>query len=180
MRYPDSGGLTTEQRVKRERVRLQAADRFAQGATDAQVAREFRVSRMSANRWRRAFEAAGREGLLSKGPGGEVCRLDPGQVVELESVLEAGPVAQGWDDQCWTLSRVAEVVRRRFGVGYTPAGIWYLLRRAGWSWQAPSRRAAERDEQVIAAWKDEQWPIIKGPRPSWEHGSASKTRRPRP
>lgn len=58
MRYPDSGGLTAEQRVKREPVRLQAAGRFAQGATDAQVAREFRVSRMSANRWRRAFDVA--------------------------------------------------------------------------------------------------------------------------
>ncbi|WP_162794734.1 IS630 family transposase [Nonomuraea lactucae] len=38
----------------------------------------------------------------------------------------------------------------------------YLLHRLGWSWQPPSRRAAERDEQAIAAWKDEQWPIIKG------------------
>lgn len=82
MRYPDSGGLTAEPRMKRKLVRFQAADRFAKGATDAEVAREFRVSRMSANRWRRAFEAASREGLLSKGPGGEVCRLSPDQVAE--------------------------------------------------------------------------------------------------
>ncbi|MEV6985808.1 hypothetical protein AB0M95_31740 [Sphaerisporangium sp. NPDC051017] len=39
--------MTTEQRLRRERVRMQAADRFADGATDAQVAREFRVSWMS-------------------------------------------------------------------------------------------------------------------------------------
>ncbi|WP_396794169.1 helix-turn-helix domain-containing protein [Microbispora sp. H13382] len=41
---------------------MQAADRFADGASDAQVAREFRVSRMSANRWRRTLEDGGRRG----------------------------------------------------------------------------------------------------------------------
>ncbi len=35
----------------------------------------------------------------------------------------------GWDeDQCWTLARIAEVVRRRFGVEYTLAGLDLLGR----------------------------------------------------
>jgi transposase len=37
-----------------------------------------------------------------------------------------------------------------------------LLDRAGLSWQAPTQRAAERDEQKIAAWREESWPEIKG------------------
>ncbi|MEU8251414.1 helix-turn-helix domain-containing protein [Nonomuraea sp. NPDC048916] len=77
MRHPDGGGLTAEQRLRREQVRMRAADRFAEGATDAQVAREFRVSRMSANRWRRALENGGRQALVSRGcPCGEAgaCR----------------------------------------------------------------------------------------------------------
>ena len=72
---------------------------------------------MSANRWRRALAAGGRAALLSKGPGGGPCKLSPAQVRELEAVLEAGPAVWGWDeDQCWTLARIAEVVRRRFTV----------------------------------------------------------------
>nr|WP_236715048.1 helix-turn-helix domain-containing protein [Nonomuraea pusilla] len=51
---------------------MQAADRFAAGASDAQVAREFRLSRMSANRWQRALENGGRQALVSKGAGGGV------------------------------------------------------------------------------------------------------------
>ncbi|WTL62782.1 helix-turn-helix domain-containing protein [Streptosporangium sp. NBC_01495] len=62
MGCPDGGGLTAEQRSRREQVRMQAADRFAEGATDAQVARESRASRMSANRWRRALCSGGRQG----------------------------------------------------------------------------------------------------------------------
>ncbi|WP_456115247.1 helix-turn-helix domain-containing protein [Sphaerisporangium corydalis] len=72
------------------------------------------------------------------------------------------------------------MIRLRFGFSYTPAGVWYLLRWAGWSWQAPARRATERDESAIAAWKAEQWPVIKGPSRSWGLGSASRMRRARP
>ena len=93
---------------------------------------------MSANRWRRALAAGGRAALASKGPGGGPAKLTPAQVRELEAVLEAGPAAWGWDeDQCWTLARIAEVVRRRFGVTYTPAGLDLLLHRIGWSVQVP-------------------------------------------
>jgi transposase len=76
--------------------------------------------------------------LLSKGPGGGPAKLSPVQVRELETVLEAGPAACGWDeDQCWTLARIAEVVRRRFSVDYTLAGLDLLLHRLGWSVQVP-------------------------------------------
>src|SRR5438067_9210986 len=176
MRYAEGGGLTEAERARREQVRMEAADLIEAGAGDREVARRFRVSRMSANRWRRALAAGGRAALLSKGPGGGPCKLTPAQVRELETVLEAGPAVWGWDeDQCWTLARIAEVVRRRFKVEYTLAGLDLLLHRMGWSVQVPARQAAERDEAAIAAWKEATWPVIKGRRRTWAPGSASKT-----
>ena len=175
MRYADGGGLTAAERARREQVRLAAADLIEAGASDRVVAGRFRVSRMSANRWRRALAAGGRAALMSKGPGGGPCKLTPAQVGELEAVLEAGPAAWGWEDQCWTLARIAEVVRRRFGVEYTLAGLDLLLHRIGWSVQIPARQAAERDEAQIARWREEAWPVIKGRRRTWAPGFASKT-----
>jgi transposase len=175
MRYPDGGGLTAAEQARREQVRFAAADLIEAGASDREVARQFRVTRMSANRWRRALAAGGRAALASKGPGGGPCKLSPAQVRELEAVLEAGPAAQGWEDQCWTLARIAEVVWRRFKVEYTLAGLDLLLHRIGWSVQVPARRAAERDEAAIAAWREETWPVIKGRRRTWAPGFASKT-----
>jgi transposase len=65
------------------------------------------------------------------------------QVRELEAALDAGPAASGWDeDQRWTLARVAQVIRERFGAEYTLAGVAVLLHRIGWSVQVPARRAA--------------------------------------
>ncbi|WP_406368132.1 winged helix-turn-helix domain-containing protein [Streptomyces sp. NBC_01546] len=39
--------------------------------------------------------------------------------------------------------------------------VWRLLRRHGWSWQAPARRALERDEHAVELWKKEVWPQVK-------------------
>jgi len=46
-------------------------------------------------------------------------------------------------------------------VEYTLAGMDVLLHRLGWSVQVPARRAAERDEDKIARWREEIWPVIK-------------------
>jgi putative transposase len=162
MRYPDGGGLTA---AGRERVRLATAELIEAGASDREVARRFRVPRMSAIRWRRALAAGGGAALASKGAGGARCKLTPAQLRVLAVVLEAGPAAWGWDeDQCWKLARIAEVVRRRFGVEYTLAGLDLLPHRIGWSVQVPARQAAERDEAANAWWREETWPVVKGRR----------------
>lgn len=61
--------------------------------------------------------------------------------------LKAGPAAHGWvDDQRWTLARVADLVGRLFGVGYTLRGVSYLLRRIGSSscWMSSNTGATLR------------------------------------
>jgi Homeodomain-like domain len=74
LRYPDGGGLTAAERARLERVRFAAAELIEAGASDREVAKRFRVSRMSVNRWRRALAAGGRQALVSKGPGGARCK----------------------------------------------------------------------------------------------------------
>lgn len=134
--------LGAQEQARRERVRLAAADLIEAGASDREVAQEFGVSRPSVNRWRQVLAAGGRQALASKGAGGVRCKLSRPQLDELERVLEAGPAAFGWEaDQRWTLTRVAEVVRERFGVRYSLSGLHVLLQRIGWSIQVPSKQA---------------------------------------
>ena len=138
--------LGAEERTRRERMRLAAADLIEAGASDREVAQRFGVTPPSANRWRQVLAAGGRQALASKGAGGVRCKLSPAELDELVKVLEAGPAAFGWDaDQRWTLTRVAEVVRDRFGVRYSLSGLHVLLQRIGWSIQVPSREALAKD-----------------------------------
>jgi hypothetical protein len=88
-------------------------------------------------------------------------------------VLDAGPAACGYEVQCWTLTRIADLVWQRFGARYTLAGMDLLLHRIGWSVQVPARQAAERDEAAIAAWREETWPVIKERRRTWGRRGAT-------
>jgi transposase len=163
MRYPDGGGLTAAGRVRRESVRLQAAQMYEQDVSPVQVAHQLRVSTKSAYQWRRLWRAGGEAALASKGPGGAVCWLGAGQVARLRAALEGGPAAWGWgEDQRWTLARVATLIARLFHARYTLRGTSYLLHRLGYAPQVPIHRAAERDEKAIAAWKTTTWVKLRG------------------
>ena len=136
MRYAQGGGLTAEDRRRRELVRLAAVESFERRVPIADTATELRVSERSVQRWRRAWEAGGVPGLASKGQGAR-CRLDRDQLAELDRVLDAGPAASGWEDQRWTLARIRDLIDATFRVQYT-------LRRRGWTCQLGARRAVER------------------------------------
>jgi transposase len=57
---------------------------------------------------------------------------------------------------------VAALIGRPLHVRYTVRGATYLMRRLGYTPQVPAHRAAERDEQQIALWKETTWSEIKG------------------
>jgi putative transposase len=163
MRYPDGGGLTARARSRREQVRLEAAQMFAQDVDARQIARSLRVSTKSVYQWRRAWRSGGEAALASKGPGGGACKLGKDQLARLGAALDAGPAACGWDcDQRWTLARVAALVTRLFGVDYTLRGVSYLLHRLGSTPQIAAHRAAERDEDAIAEWRSQTWAKVRG------------------
>lgn len=149
-------------RVRREKVRIQAATMFTQSQTTAQIASELRVSEKSVRQWRRQWTAGGTEALASAGPGGSDCKLSADQLKQLAEILDDGPVVHGWDDARWTLARVAELIERRFAVTYTLRGVSYLLHRIGYSQQVPARRAIERDPAAIATWHRRRWPSVRG------------------
>src|SRR6266513_113437 len=121
MRYAQRGGYTPAEQQRRERLRLEAAERFARG----------------------------------------------------DGINEIAP------DLRWTLGRIKTLIGKLFHVGYTPEGVWKLMRRHGWSCQVPVRQALERDEEAVAVWKAEVWPDIKEWRATWAPTSASRTRQAR-
>lgn len=162
MRYPDGGGLSDQGRVKREAVRLQAAEWFAQDMPVAEIATRLRVTTNAVYVWRRQWRAGGPAALASKGPGGSPCRLDEQRQARLANALEQSPAAHGFgDDQRWTLARVSDLIARLFHIRYTLRGVSLLLHRMGFSPQVPAHRAIERDEDAILTWRRETWPAGK-------------------
>ena len=176
MRYGDGGGVDGTERVRREQVRQRAAELFAAGVPAVEVAQRLEVSTKSAYLWRRIWVAGGAQALASKGAAGPDPKLSDAQLARLKQRLDAGPAAAGYgDDERWTLARVVALIATMFHlrVGITTA--WQAMRRLGYTAQLPIHRAAERDEQAIAAWRRYQWPSLKESRQGAGRGSVSLT-----
>ncbi|WP_416529142.1 winged helix-turn-helix domain-containing protein [Streptomyces sp. HMX87] len=118
------------------------------------------MSVRSVQRWRRAWSQGGPEALTSKGPA-SLPLLSDELFAVLERELAKGPVAHGWPDQTWTLSRIKTLIGRRFHKSYTVQGVAALL---------------ERDEAAVAGWVKETWPSVEGPWRRSAPGSSSRTR----
>ena len=150
---------------ERERLqarRLRAAELFAAGVTQAEVARQLGVSAQAVSVWHRRWWAGGVEALHSRGPSGPAPRLSDQQLAEVEQALLKGATANGFTGELWTLDRIGLVIERLTGVRHHPAWVWALLHhRLGWTVQRPKRRAAERDQAAIDRWVKEDWPRIK-------------------
>jgi len=157
--------------------RMRAADLFRRGKTQAEVAAALGVSREAASQWYRAWNSGGRQALAGAGRAGRLPRLSDDQVADIEAALLAGPQANGFATELWTLARVADVIEAMTGVRYSQTQTWEILRkRLGWTRQRPARRAVERDDEAIATWVKQEWPRIKKAPAAGEPGSSSKTR----
>ncbi|MER8062735.1 MULTISPECIES: winged helix-turn-helix domain-containing protein [unclassified Streptomyces] len=175
MRYPDGGGLSAERRAFRERIRLQASERFAAGEKTAVIAKDLRVSVRPVERWRRAWREGGMEALRSAGQANSSTITDA-QFAVLEEELGKGPPAHGFEDERWTLARVQTALRRRLRLSLSVTTVWRLLKRHSWPWQTPARRALERHEHAVELWKKEVWPRVRASRRRPRRGSSSRTK----
>jgi transposase len=151
-----------QERERLQARRLGAAELFAIGVRQAEVARQLGVSPQTVSVWHARWRAGGLDGLRSRGPTGPAPKVSDTQLAEVEDALLEGATANGFTGELWTLDRIATVIERLTGVRHHPAHVWALLHhRLGWSVQRPTRRAAERDQADIDRWVKERWPKIK-------------------
>lgn len=150
-----------------EARRLKAVEMLNSGRGYHEVARILKTAISSLVRWMQAYRRAGKKGLRPRPTPGRPPRLSRQQKKALARLLLRGAVAAGYENELWTLPRIAEQIRRHFGVRYHTAHIGKLLRGMGWSCQKPERRAPQRDEEAIEQWKRQDWPHRKKRGTTW-------------
>jgi transposase len=143
-----------------ERRRRHAVSLLRQGESPTVVARMLGVHRVTLYHWLRQDQRPG--GLAAKPHRGQPPRLSDAQLRQLEPLLLQGAKAHGWPNDLWTCRRIAELIRRRFGVTYHPDHVGrFLHTRLRWSCQKPRRRARERADAEIDFWTRHEFPRIR-------------------
>jgi transposase len=145
----------------REGRRLRAWELKEQGWNQQQIADALGVTKGALSQWMKRGREGGVEGLKRRVATGAPPRLSEKQQAKLPKLLAQRAPAHGFRGDVWTCERVAEVIRKEFGVLYHPAHISRLLKKLRLSLQKPERRANQRDEEAIKRWKEERWPLLK-------------------
>ena len=110
-----------------ERRRQRAIELLGDGLSPVEVARRLGVDRRSVRRWKAAYRRGGRAALRPVPAPGRPAKLDSEGQRKLEGLLLRGARATGFATDLWTCRRVAEVIRKRFGVRYHVGHLPRLL-----------------------------------------------------
>ena len=116
------------------------------------------------SQWLKRAREGGHAALRSQPPPGPTPKLREAQRASLPAVLATGAEAHGFIGDVWTTRRIAAVIKRVYGVSYHPAHVSRLMRQIGWSVQKPRKRASQRDEAQVTAWREETWPALSAKR----------------
>jgi transposase len=120
-----------QERERRQARRLRAAELFAAGLRQAEVARQLGASRQSVSDWHARWQAGGPDVLRSQGPTGPTPRLSDRQLGQVGQVLLKGATANGFTEDLWTLDRVTLVIERlpAYAPDLNPVeGLWSSLK----------------------------------------------------
>jgi transposase len=159
--YASGMSTKTTQLDWREGRRRRAWELKQQRWKQQDIAAALGVTPGAVSQWLKRGRDQGVEGLRRHPAPGRQSRLTPEQLAQIPALLEAGAEASGFRGQIWTYQRVAEVIRRRYGVRYHPAHVSRLVHAVRHSVQRPRARATQRDETAIQAWWQERWPALE-------------------
>jgi transposase len=141
----------------REARRLRAWELYQKGWRQKDIAEALGVTPGSVSQWLKRGREAGPEALRSRRGGGPKPCLSDDQLAELPTHLAKGAEHFGFRGDVWTQPRVAELIKRMFGVSYHPGHVGRILKKLGWSRQKPITRASQRNEAAIERWRTEKW-----------------------
>ncbi len=158
----------------KEGRRFRALELSQQGWKQKHIAAALGVQPSAVSQWLKAARTGGgKEALRRRKASGAPRRLSQEQTEQLPALLEQGAQAFGFRGDLWTAARVAQVIRRTFGVSYSERHTQRLLHEMGWSVQKPEKKAVQRDEAAIQAWRNERWPALKRGQPKSDAPSSS-------
>lgn len=127
----------------------------------AEIARQLGVSRRAVENWAQTLKAGGLRRLRRRKASGRPPKLSPAQQSQLKRLVRRGALAAGFESDRWTLARIRQLINQEFKIVYHRNYLNRLLRKLGLTPQVPLLRAVERDEELIRAWIEHDWPRIK-------------------
>jgi transposase len=111
--------------------------------------------------WITSYAAEGAKCVMPKLRIGRQPKLSKVQRKSLRELLTQKPCEQGLQGGCWTSAMIQILIKREFGVDYSPKYIPELLQQLGFSFQRAKFESCHLDPVKRKAWMEETWPHIR-------------------
>jgi len=144
----------------RERRRKRGFEMLRAGVPKATIAREVSVAYKTIWEWENRLRTMGSDAWRDEKQPGRPMKLTGAQRKRLVKILLKGALNYGFENDLWTLKRVAQVIKKEFNITYNVTHVWRVLRGLGLTAQVPLKQALERDEDYIREWLEERWPKL--------------------
>lgn len=141
--------------------RIDAIRLLQQGYTRAEVANILKVAESSVYEWQSKFRKGGLAALSTKIASGRKSLLTDKQLLQLYKWLRGNPRQVQFDFGLWTRKIAGDLIKREFGIDYTPQNVGKILKMLGFSPQRPVYQALERDPEKRRIWMEETFPAIR-------------------
>jgi transposase len=142
--------------------RQQIAVLLGEGSlSNQEIADAIGVHVSTVKRCHAAIQQGGVAALAAKPHPGPKPKLTCKQRQQLLALLTRGARAAGFSTELWTCQRVAEVVRKKFGVSYHPDHLGRVLRDLDCTPQKPRTVDPRQDPAEIEKWRKVTWPRLK-------------------
>ena len=140
--------LYREETKAKPKLRLLCAIHRKEGSSLDEIVAYTNMKRRTVHDTLRRFMERGIDAKDNGKRGGRPSKLSEKQRKQLIKKLERGPPYNRHG--LWTTKEVREMIKKEYGVTYTHAHVWELLKAAGFSIQRPRPRNYQRpsDEEV--------------------------------
>lgn len=122
--------VVSPQRRIMERRRKRAWQLHQRGWRACDIAQALSVSRAAVSTWLSAARAAGEDALAARPRTGAPPKLSARHRLMLSALLRDAPSAYGYEHSTWRVTDAQHVIKRLFGVEYTPQHVGRLIRAA--------------------------------------------------
>jgi transposase len=121
---------------EQEKRRLDAVMLVDSGVSQAEVARQYRVSREAVRKWVNAYRRGGREALVHRPSPGAPPKVSLSRLADLREALE----------RCATGKELCDVISRELGVNYHPSHARRIMRRLR---QRPTSQVSQTSPELL-------------------------------
>jgi len=141
--------------------RIHAVTLNHDGLTSGEIAEVLDAPRSKVSQWLSDYEHYGFEALLEGQRSGRPDQLGELQRVQLEDIVDSGPVSWGFLSGVWSAPMVARVIFEEFGIAYSARHVRRLLHAWGFSVQRPRRKLKRANPVEQNRWRRYTYPRLK-------------------